>query len=176
MEQRTSASPAKGWSHLIDKCGARPCSMSSIRQPSTLPKIMGRVNARYRFPATVATRPYWIWPDGLLCSPNAHTRLIIWLHCGRCALRRARLRPIGPFFERDEQALKEHSHAHVLSEINQTPTLKKDDYRGGLCNKTVRRKNTYTVESTTAPSNVLRMRPGPKQVRFTIPFVKPYAA
>ena len=88
----------------------------------------------------------------------------------------ARLRPIGPFFERDEQALKEHSHAHVLSEINQTPTLMKDDYRGGLCNKTFRRKSTYTVESTTAPSNVLRMRPGPKQVRFTIPFVKPYAA
>ena len=61
----------------------------------------------------------------------------------------------------------------VLSDINQAPTL---IIEVGLCNKTFRRKNTYTVESTTAPSNVLRMRPGPKQVRFTIPFVKPYAA
>jgi hypothetical protein len=65
----------------------------------------------------------------------------------------------------------------VLSEIKQAPTLKKgEDYRGGLCSKTFRRKSTNRVESTTAPSNVLRMRPGPKQVRFTIPFVKPYAA
>jgi hypothetical protein len=91
----------------------------------------------------------------------------------------------GPFYKRCSSLGKAHVAGRsiakqwtpVLSEIKQAPTLKKgEDYRGGLCNKTFRRKNTYTVESTTAPSNVLRMRPGPKQVRFTIPFVKPYAA
>ena len=30
-EQRTSASPAKGWAHLLDKCGARACSKSQLR-------------------------------------------------------------------------------------------------------------------------------------------------